>query len=119
MAQGLQSLVHLSFDLLHYTYDLQGHAGLHSHSSVAQVSQPCLLADWYRLMFGVELSSKVSIDVVEVVSINVVEVVSIDDVRFSLRIERSKRVGSEKKSNSSLLLLVLIGMYPKDKNFFM
>ena len=60
----------------------------------------------------------VSIDVVEVVSINVVEVVSIDDVRFSLRIERSKRAGSEKKSNSSLLLLVLIGMYLKDKNKF-
>ena len=63
--------------------------------------------------------SQMSIDVVEVVSIDVVEVVSIDDVRFSMRIERSKRVGSEKKSNSSLLLLVLIGMYLKDKKIFL
>ncbi|KAF2537776.1 hypothetical protein F2Q68_00021669 [Brassica cretica] len=57
----------------------------------------------------VELSivalSQVSIDVVEVVSIDVVKVVSINDAHFSLRIEHSKRVGSEKKSNSSLLLL--------------
>ncbi|KAF3586150.1 hypothetical protein F2Q69_00030572 [Brassica cretica] len=58
----------------------------------------------------VELSivalSQVSIDVVEVVSIDVVKVVSINDAHFSLRIEHSKRVGSEKKSNSSLLLLM-------------
>ena len=70
----------------------------------------------------VELSivalSQVSIDVVEVVSIDVVEVVSINDAHFSLRIERSKRVGSEKKNNFSLLLLVLKGMYLKDKKFF-
>ena len=57
----------------------------------------------------------VSIDVVEVVSIDVAEVVSIDVACLSLRIERSKRVGSEKKSNSSLLLLVLIGIYLKGK----
>ena len=48
-------------------------------------------------------------------AIDVEELVSIDAARFSLRIERSKRVGSEKKSNSSLLLLVLIGMYLKNK----
>ena len=59
-----------------------------------------------------------SIDVVEVVSMDVLEVLSIDDARFSLRIERSKRDGSEKKSISSLLLLVLIGIYLKDKKFF-
>ena len=64
---------------------------------------------------SIDVVEVVSIDVVEVVSIDVVDVVSIDDVRFSLWIEHSKRVGSEKKSNSSLLLLVLIGMYLKDK----
>ena len=67
---------------------------------------------------SIDVVEVVSIDVVKVVSIDVVEVVSIDDVCFSLRIERSKLVGSEKKSNSSLLLMVLIGMYLKDKNFF-
>ena len=51
-------------------------------------------------------------------SIDVEVLVSIDTVRFSVRIERSKRAGSEKKSNSSLLLLVLIGMYLKNKKFF-
>ena len=71
-----------------------------------------------RVEMSIVALSQMSIDVVEVVSIDVVEVVSIDDVCFSLRIERSKRDGSEKKSNSSLLLLVLIGMYLKDKNFF-
>ena len=67
---------------------------------------------------SIDVVDVVSIDVVEVVSIDIVEVVSIDDVHFSLRIERSKRVGSEKKSNSSLLLLVLIGMYLEDKKNF-
>ena len=67
---------------------------------------------------SIDVVEVVSIDVVEVVSIDVVEVVSIDDMCFSLRIERSKCAGSEKKSNSSLLLLVLIGMYLKDKKVF-
>ena len=43
------------------------------------------------------------------------ELVSIDVARFSLRIMHSKRVGSEKKSNFSLMLLVLMGMYLKNK----
>ncbi|KAF3600229.1 hypothetical protein F2Q69_00034965 [Brassica cretica] len=59
-----------------------------------------------RVELSIVALSQVSIDVVEVVSIDVEEVVLIDDVHFSLRIERSKRVGSEKKSNSSLLLLL-------------
>ena len=67
---------------------------------------------------SIDVVEVVSIDVLEVVSIDVVEVFSIDDVCFSLRIERFKRVGSEKKSNSSFLLLVLIDLYLKDKKFF-
>ena len=53
------------------------------------------------------------------VSISVIEVVSIDAACFSLWIERSKRAGFEKKSNSFLLLLVLIGIYPKTRIFFL
>ncbi|KAF3530633.1 hypothetical protein DY000_02041214 [Brassica cretica] len=79
-----------------------------------------------RVKLSIVALSQVSIDVVEVVSIDVVEVVSIDAVdvvsidvaHFSLRIEHSKRDGSEKKSYSSLLLLVRISMYRKDKKFF-
>ena len=68
-----------------------------------------------RVELSIVALSQVSIDVVEVVSIDIVEVVSIDDLRFSLQMERSKSAGYEKISNSSLMLLVLIGMYLKDK----
>ncbi|KAF3603526.1 hypothetical protein F2Q69_00036638 [Brassica cretica] len=71
-----------------------------------------------RVKLSIVALSQVSIDVVEVVSIDVVDVVSINVARFSLQIERSKRDGYEKKSYSSLLILVLIGMYRKDKTFF-
>ena len=71
-----------------------------------------------RGLVSIDVRVELSIVSLAQVSIDIVEVASIDDVRFSLRIERSKRAGSEKKNNSSLLLLVLIGMYLKDKKFF-
>ena len=71
-----------------------------------------------RGLVSIDVRVKLSIDVVAVVSMDVLEVFLINDARFSLRIERSKRDGSEKKSISSLLLLVLIGIYLKDKKFF-
>ena len=60
----------------------------------------------------------VSVDCGWRVSIDELVLLSIDGERLSLRIERSNLVGSETKSNSSLLLLVLIGMYLKDKKKF-
>ena len=48
-------------------------------------------------------------------SIDEEELVSIDAARFSLRIVHSKCAGSEKNSNFSLLILVLMGMYLKNK----
>ena len=52
------------------------------------------------------------------VSFNEEELMSINAVRFSLRIELSKCVGSEKKSYFFLLLLVLMDMYLKNKKCF-
>ena len=61
---------------------------------------------------------EVSIVALSQISIDEEELVSIDAARFSLRIVHSKRGGSEKKSNTSLLLLVLMYMYLKTRNFF-
>ncbi|KAF3529359.1 hypothetical protein DY000_02040075 [Brassica cretica] len=61
-----------------------------------------------RGMVSIDVRVELSIVALSQVSIDVVEVVSIDDVRFSLRIERFKRAGSEKMCNSSLFLLLLI-----------
>ena len=75
-----------------------------------------------RRVASVDVGGRVSVDEDGVsvdcgwrVSIDELVLLSIDGERFSLRIERSNLVGSETKSNSSLLLLVLIGMYVPER----
>ncbi|KAF3556694.1 hypothetical protein F2Q69_00012846 [Brassica cretica] len=54
--QGLQTPEHLSSDLLHYTDDPPGHAGLHSYLVQVSKSQPSL-ASQYRSMSGMAYRS--------------------------------------------------------------
>ena len=50
-----------------------------------------------RGLVSIDVRVELSIIALCKVSIDVEELVSIDDARFSLRVERSKRVGSERK----------------------
>ena len=68
-----------------------------------------------RGLVSIDARFEVSIVALSQMSIDEEELVSINAARFSLRVVRSSRGGSEKNSNSSLLLLVQMGMYLKNK----
>ncbi|KAF2591912.1 hypothetical protein F2Q70_00038505 [Brassica cretica] len=108
--QGLEPPEHLSSDLLHYAYDLHGHAGLPSHHVQVSWSQPCLAVQ-YRSMFGlkypIDVGWKMSVDGKRVSSVDGGErvsvdervLLSIDEERIPLWIERSKHAGSDENSS--------------------
>jgi len=68
-----------------------------------------------RGLVSIDARFEVSIVALSQMSIDEEELVSINAARFSLRVVHSSRGGSEKNSNSSLLLLVQMGMYLKNK----
>ncbi|KAF3583323.1 hypothetical protein F2Q69_00028979 [Brassica cretica] len=102
MLQGLHPHVHLLSDL-HYTDDPPGSCWS-PFSFLISTRVTTML--FVRGSVSIDALIEVSIVALSQVSIDEEELVSIDAAHFSLRIVHSKRGGSEKKSNTSLLLLL-------------